>query len=94
VILASFQLSVASVPLNTPYCHRIAFYVAYSFALAGNSPSPGVVADSVSWFYNGAGGTSGCPQSFDASAFGEGGLTIPDAAPDQLPVVPESGSEP
>jgi hypothetical protein len=95
VILVEPQVPFGSgTTLSTPYCHRIDFVVAYSFAFQmGNTPSPGVVADSVSWFYN-AGGTSTCPQSFDASAFGEGGLTIPDAAPDQLPVVPESGSDP
>jgi hypothetical protein len=95
VTLVQFPLPFGSGTLSTPYCHRIAFYVAYSFAfLTGNTPSPGVVADSVSWLYNGTGGPSSCPQSFDASAFGEGGLTIPDAAPDQLPVAPESGSDP
>jgi hypothetical protein len=96
VTLVPFQLSFGSGTLSTPYCHRIDFYVAYSFnsLTGGNTPSPGVVADSVTWLYNGAGGSSTCPQSFDASAFGEGGLTIPDAAPDQLPVVPESGSDP
>jgi hypothetical protein len=92
VLVQPQPLSFASPPLSTPYCHRIDFFVAYSF-YSGNTPFPGVMADSVSWFYN-AGGTSSCPQSFDASAFGEGGLTIPDAAPDQLPVIPESGSDP
>jgi hypothetical protein len=93
VTVVSFSL--LSSDLSAPYCHRIDFVVSYKFAfLTGNAPAPGVEADSVRWLYNGAGGVSGCPQSFDASAFGDGGLNIPDAAPDQLPVVPESGSDP
>jgi hypothetical protein len=93
VTVVSFSLP--SSDLSAPYCHRIDFVVTYKFAfLTGNAPAPGVEADSVRWLFNGAGGVSGCPQPFDASAFGDGGLNIPDAAPDQLPVVPESGSEP
>jgi hypothetical protein len=96
VIVVSIPLSFENSPLSTPYCHRIDFVVAYKFAFQDllNVPAPGVQADSVRWLYNGAGGPNGCPLSFDASAFGEGGLSIPDAAPDQLPVVPESGSDP
>jgi hypothetical protein len=101
VIVVSFHLTFVDPPLSTPYCHRIDFVVASSFAnpIAANNtlenvPAQGVVADSILWVYNRAGGSMACPQSFDASAFGEGGLTIPDAAPDQLPVVPESGSDP
>jgi hypothetical protein len=92
-IVVQFPLNVAGT-LSAPYCHRIDFVVAYKFAFpTGNAPAAGAEADTVRWLYNGAGGVSGCPQSFDASAFGDGGLNVPDAAPDQLPVVPESGSE-
>jgi hypothetical protein len=101
VIVVSFDLSFGDLPLSTPYCHRIDFVVASSFAnkidkgiILENVPTQGVVADSVRWLYAGPDGMMGCAQSFDASAFGDGGLTIPDAAPDGLPVVPESGSDP
>jgi hypothetical protein len=77
--------------LQAPSCHRIEFIVAYSFSQFHVPDSIG--GDSVVWLYNGSGDTSAC-LAYDASAFGEGGLPMQDAASDHLPVVPESGSDP
>jgi hypothetical protein len=78
--------------LSTPYCHRIEFLVAYSFSAFHTPDSLG--GDIVTWLYNGAGGPDGCPLSYDASALGDSGWSMLDAPADQLPVVPESGSDP
>ncbi len=86
-----FSLHFDDCNLAAPYCHRIEFVVAYSFSEYHIPDSIG--GDSVVWLYNGAGGTNGCTP-YDASAFGEGGFPMMDAPSEQLPIVPESGSDP
>jgi hypothetical protein len=89
--VVAFELNFDEAPLNGAYCHRIEFLVAYTFSAFHVPDSLG--GDSLTWLYNGAGGVNGCPP-FDASALGDTGYPLTDAAPDQLPVVPESGSDP
>jgi hypothetical protein len=91
IIDVPFSLDFGQAPLDTTYCHRIEFLVAYNFSAFHTPDSLG--GDSLTWLYNGAGGVNGCPP-FDAGALGDAGIPMADAVPDQLPVVPESGSEP
>ncbi len=91
-VMQSFDLGLADGHLSEPYCHRIEFVVAYAFSAVHTPDSIG--GDSVTWLYNGAGGTTGCPQPFDASALGDTGVSMSDAPADHVVVVPESGSEP
>jgi hypothetical protein len=89
-IVVPFALNFGEAPLDMAYCHRIQFLVAYTFSASHTPDSLG--GDSVTWLYNGAGGVNGCPP-FDAG-LGDSGVPLTDAGPDQLPVVPESGSDP
>jgi hypothetical protein len=91
-IVVGFELPFGEAPLDTPYCHRIEFLVAYTFSASHTPDSIG--GDSLTWLYNGAGGVNGCPPPFDASVLGDSGLSTADTGPDQLPIVPESGSDP
>jgi hypothetical protein len=91
-VVVAIPLSFQDSRLSSPYCHRIEFLVAYSFSAFHTPDSLG--GDVATWLYNGAGGDDGCPASYDASALGEGGWSMPDAPSDQLPVVPESGGDP
>jgi hypothetical protein len=91
-VVVPFSLHVDDCKLAAPYCHRIEFVVAYSFSAHHVPDSIG--GDNVLWWYNGAGGTAACPPPYDASAFGEGGLPMMDAASEHPPIAPESGSDP
>jgi hypothetical protein len=91
-VVLSVTVAFQDGKLATPYCHRIEFVVAYGFSAPHTPDSLG--GDTVTWLYNGAGGSDGCPLSYDGSALGDGGWSMADAPVDQLPVVPESGSDP
>jgi hypothetical protein len=91
-VVVAIPVSFEDRRLSSPYCHRIEFIVAYSFSAFHTPDSLG--GDTATWLYNGAGGSDGCPTSYDASALGDGGWPMPDAPADQLPVVPESGGDP
>jgi hypothetical protein len=90
ITIVPFSLDFEQAPLDTTYCHRIEFLVAYNFSAFHTPDSLG--GDSLTWLYNGAGGVNGCPP-FDASALGDSGVPLTDAGPDQGLVVPESGSD-
>jgi hypothetical protein len=91
-VVVAIPLSFQDGRLSTPYCHRVEFLVAYTFSAFHTPDSLG--GDIVTWLYNGAGGLDGCPLSYDASALGDSGWSPADAPADQLPIVPESGSDP
>jgi hypothetical protein len=81
---------LAGSALDAARCHRIDFLVAHAF----NNTSPhawdSIGGDLVSWLYNPGGDPAGCPV-YDAGSLQDGAFPAPDAPPDGLPVVPESG---
>jgi hypothetical protein len=84
ITVVPFSLSPADFePWQCP--HRIEFFVAYQFN-SSSSPTPeSYGGDSISWVYE----PTGC-LNYDA---GDGSFPPADAAPDSLPVTPESGTD-
>jgi hypothetical protein len=78
--------------LDDTLCHRIDFLVAHQFDPGSAHTWDSVGGDIVTWFYNPGGGPNGCP-IYDAGALQDGAFPPPDAAPDGLPVTPESGAD-
>jgi hypothetical protein len=76
-------------------CHRIDFLVAHHFDSASPHTWDSIGGDNVTWIYNPGGSPGGCPV-YDAGSLQDGAFPppTPDAPPDTLPIVPESGGDP
>jgi hypothetical protein len=93
ILLVDFFPSDSNgVPPDPSLCHRIDFLVAHAFNESSPRTWDSVGGDIVSWLYN-PGDPAGCPV-YDAGALQDGAFPAPEASPDALPIVPESGTDP
>ena len=89
VVEVSFTLPADVDPTQ---CHRIDFYVAHAFSATSPVTFDPIGGDSAGWIY----WPEGVPCTlivYDAGALQDGAFPPADAAPDSLPVVPESGAD-
>ncbi|MGD0526926.1 MAG: hypothetical protein ABSE49_17400 [Polyangiaceae bacterium] len=89
VVPVSFTLPADVDPTQ---CHQISFFVAHGFSSTSPVTFDPIGGDSAVWNYWPEGVQ--CTQLvYDAGAFQDGAFPPADAAPDSLPVVPESGTD-
>jgi len=89
VELVSFALPS---DLDPTQCHAIQFFVAHRFEPTSPTTYDSVGGDTAAWQYQPA-GVSCTSIVYDAGALQDGAFPPADAAPDSLPVVPESGTD-
>jgi hypothetical protein len=89
VVNVSFTLPADVDPAQ---CHTIAFYVAHGFSPTSPVTFDAIGGDTATWIYWPE-GVQCTLIVYDAGALQDGAFPPADAAPDALPVVPESGTD-
>lgn len=92
IYTVDFPPPIVPQPPDPGRCHRIDFLVAHHFDSASPHTWDSVGGDIVTWLYNPGGSPGGCPV-YDAGSLQDGAFPAPDAPPDTLPIVPESGGD-